>query len=82
MEKNNHQSRKAPLTSAMRILAVLFGFGFILGFLLTPLGVETHMPEIRTLAFAGYFIIVGLLIPLAGWFCCGCKEQDSPASWL
>ena len=66
MKKNNHQSKKAPFTSAMRILAVLFGIGFILGFLLTPLGVETRSPEIRTLAFAGFFIIVGLLIPLAG----------------
>ena len=66
MKKNNDQSTKAPLTSAMRILAVLFGIGFILGFLLTPLGVETRSPEIRTLAFAGFFIIVGLLIPLAG----------------
>ena len=66
MKKNNDPSKKAPLTSAMRILAVLFGIGFILGFLLTPLGVETRSPEIRTLAFAGFFIIVGLLIPLAG----------------
>ena len=66
MKKNNSKSIKAPLTSAMRILAVLFGIGFILGFLLTPLGVETRSPEIRTLAFAGFFIIVGLLIPLAG----------------
>jgi hypothetical protein len=52
--------------SAMHILAVLFGIGFILGFLLTPLGVETRSPEIRTLLFAVFFIIVGLLIPLAG----------------
>ena len=66
MKKNNFKSIKAPLTSAMRILAVLFSIGFILGFLLTPLGVETRSPEIRTLAFAGFFIIVGLLIPLAG----------------
>jgi hypothetical protein len=66
MKKNNPQLKKAPLTSAMRILAVLFGIGFILGFILTPLGVETRSPEIRTLAFAGYFIIVGLLMPLAG----------------
>lgn len=66
MKKNNSKPIKAPLTSAMRILAVLFGIGFILGFLLTPLGVETRSPEIRTLAFAGFFIIVGLLIPLAG----------------
>ncbi len=63
LEKNITKSR---LTSAERILAVLFGFGFILGFLLTPLGVETRMPELRTLAFAGFFITVGLLIPLAG----------------
>ena len=66
MKKNNSKSIKAPFTSAMRILAVLFGIGFILGFLLTPLGVETRSPEIRTLAFAGFFIIVRLLIPLAG----------------
>jgi hypothetical protein len=66
MKKNNSKSTKAPLTSASRILMVLFGIGFILGFLLTPLGVETRSPEIRTLAFAGFFIIVGLLIPLAG----------------
>ena len=57
---------KPPLTSSESILALLFGFGFILGFLLTPLGVETRMPELRTLAFAGFFITVGLLIPLAG----------------
>jgi hypothetical protein len=58
--------KNTPFTSTERILAVLFVFGFILGFLLTPLGVETRMPELRTLAFAGFFIIVGLLLPLAG----------------
>ncbi len=74
MKKNGSQSIKArpegeegvqekhhtrmPLTSAERILALLFGFGFILGFLLTPLGVETRMPELRILAFAGFFITV------------------------
>ena len=66
MKENNSKSIKSPLTSAMRILAALFGIGFILGFLLTPLGVETRSPEIRTLLFGGFFIIVGLLIPLAG----------------
>ena len=66
MKNNNSKSIKAPFTSAMRILAVLFGIGFILGFILTPLGVETRSPEIRTLLFAVFFIIVGLLIPLAG----------------
>jgi len=66
MNENNPKSKKRSLTSTERILAVLFGFGFILGFILTPLGVETRMPELRTLVFAGYFIIVGLLMPLAG----------------
>jgi hypothetical protein len=46
MKKDNSKSIKAPFTSAMRILAVLFGIGFILGFLLTPLGVETRSHEI------------------------------------
>ena len=68
--------------SAMHILAVLFGIGFILGFLLTPLGVETRSPEIRTLLFAVFFIIVGLLIPLAGLVCCGCEKLGSLGSWL
>ncbi|MGF7118552.1 hypothetical protein [Methanobacterium oryzae] len=58
--------KKMHLTSAERILAVLFLFGFILGFILTPLGVETRMNELRVLAFAGFFITVGLLLPLAG----------------
>lgn len=50
-----------------RILGVLFGVGFILGFLLTPLGFETRMNELRTLAFAVFFVTVGLLLlPLAG----------------
>ena len=67
IKKNNSQSKKArPITSAEKILAVLFGFGFIVGFLLTPLGFETRFHEIRTLAFAGFFITVGLLIPLIG----------------
>jgi hypothetical protein len=57
---------KRSLGKTERILAVLFGLGFILGFLLTPLGVETRMHELRTLAFAGFFIVVGLLIPVAG----------------
>src|SRR6202162_5625738 len=56
----------ASFSRAERILAVLFGLGFVLGFLLTPLGLETRMQELRTAAFAGFFITVGLLIPLAG----------------
>jgi hypothetical protein len=48
------------------ILASLFVLGIILGFLLTPLGFETRMPELRSPAFAAFFIIVGLLIPIAG----------------
>jgi hypothetical protein len=49
-----------------RILAVLFGMGIILGFLLTPLGLETRMNELRTLWFAAFFVTVGLLLPIAG----------------
>lgn len=66
MKNNDSKSIKAPFTSAMRILALLFGIGFIIGFILTPLGVENRSPEIRTLWFGVFFIIVGLLIPLAG----------------
>jgi hypothetical protein len=66
MESNNSKSIKAPLTGAMKMLAVLFGIGFILGFILTPLGVETRSPEIRTLLFGVFFIVIGLLIPLVG----------------
>jgi hypothetical protein len=56
----------ASLGNSERILAVLFAVGFILGFLLTPLGFETRMNELRTLAFAAFFVTVGLLIPIAG----------------
>ena len=66
MKKNNSQSTKAPLTSAERILVVLFLVGFILGILLSPLGVETRMAALRSLVVAGFFIIVGILIPLIG----------------
>ena len=68
-------TRTTPFTQTDRILAVLFAFGFILGFLLTPLGVETRMHEIRTLAFAGFFITVGLLMPLAGLVALGLKQR-------
>jgi hypothetical protein len=81
MKKNDTQSKEdnpvrgdvpgnprnhSRFTKAGRIMAVLFGVGFIVGFLLTPLGFETRTPEIRTLWFAVFFTIVGLLIPLAG----------------
>ena len=56
----------ASFSRAEGILAVLFGLGFVLGFLLTPLGVETRINELRTPVFAGFFITVGLLMPLAG----------------
>ena len=51
----------ASFSRAEGILAVLLGLGFVLGFLLTPLGVETRMNELRTPVFAGFFITVGLL---------------------
>jgi hypothetical protein len=56
----------ASFSRAEGILAVLFALGFVLGFLLTPLGVETRINELRTWAFAAFFITVGLLLPLAG----------------
>jgi hypothetical protein len=59
-------SARASFGNAEKILAFLFGLGAILGFLLTPLGFETRSNEIRTLAFAVFFVIVGLLIPIAG----------------
>ena len=68
-------NRTTPFTQTDRILAVLLAFGFILGFLLTPLGVETRMHEIRTLAFAGFFITVGLLLPLAGLVALWLKQR-------
>jgi hypothetical protein len=66
MKENNSHSTKAPLTSAELVLLALFAFGFILGILLSPLGVEPRMPELRSMAFAGFFIIVGMLLPLIG----------------
>src|SRR3981081_1148478 len=56
----------ASFSRAEGILAVLFALGFVLGFLLTPLGVDTRFHELRTPAFAAFFITVGLLLPLAG----------------
>ena len=59
-------NKKMSLGKSERILAALFVIGIVLGFLLTPLGFETRSNEIRTLAFAVFFIFVGLLIPIAG----------------
>src|SRR3977135_962450 len=56
----------ASFSRAGGILASLFGLGFVLGFLLTPLGVEPRIHELRTPVFAGFFITIGLLLPLAG----------------
>ena len=66
MKPLNSSNTKASLGNTERILAVLFGLGFILGFLLTPLGFETRMNEMRTPWFAAFFIIVGVLLPIAG----------------
>lgn len=59
-------SKWASFGRSERILAVLFVLGFIVGFLLTPLGFETRMNEMRTPAFIAFFIAVGLLFPIAG----------------
>lgn len=56
---------KGPLGSTEWILAVLLVVGIIVGFLLTPLGLETRMNELRSVAFAVFFVIVGLLLPIA-----------------
>jgi hypothetical protein len=50
-----------------RILAALFAVGFIVGFLLTPLGFETRIHELRSPWIPVFFITVGLLLPLAGF---------------
>ena len=55
------------LRNTKRILAVLFGVGFIVGFLLTPLGFETRMHELRSSWIPVFFITVGLVLPLAGF---------------
>lgn len=67
-EQNGREKHRfhIPIKRAERVLFMLFGIGFILGILLSPLGFETRSPEIRSLAFAGFFIIVGILIPLIG----------------
>jgi hypothetical protein len=57
---------KSSFGNTERILAVLFVVGIVLGFLLTPLGFETRSSHLRTLAFAGFFIAVGLVLPIAG----------------
>ncbi len=57
---------KRPFTKTKWILAVLFGVGFIVGFLLTPLGFETRSSELRSPWIPVFFITVGLLLPLAG----------------
>lgn len=59
-------SKNMSLGKDERILAALLVIGIVLGFLLTPLGFETRSSEIRTLAFAAFFIVVGLLLPIAG----------------
>src|SRR5512138_835691 len=59
-------TRWSSLGGQERVLAALFGAGFVLGFLLTPLGFETRMNELRTLAFAAFFVAVGLALPATG----------------
>ena len=59
-------SAKAPWGNAERVLAALFVLGAVVGFLLSPLGFEPRMNELRSLAFAAFFIIVGMLLPIVG----------------
>lgn len=57
---------KASFGNTERVLALLFGLGAIVGFLLSPLGFETRMNELRSPVFAAFFTIVGILLPIAG----------------
>src|SRR5207302_653157 len=70
----------ASFSRAEGILAVLFGLGFVLGFLLTPLGVETRIHELRTPVFAAFFITIGLLLPLAGLVSLFLRKEKVPGS--
>ena len=54
------------LNREQRILVVLFVVGIIIDFLLSPLGFETRENQLRSWASAGYFVIVGFLLPIAG----------------
>ncbi len=66
MKRFGSSRTNAPWGNSGRILGILFGLGFILGFMLTPLGFETRFHEIRTLWFGAFFSIVGVLFPIAG----------------
>lgn len=55
-----------PRRRSKRRLAVLLALGFALGMLLSPLGVETRRKDLRSPAVAAFFIVVGILAPLAG----------------
>lgn len=55
-----------PQRRSERRLAGLLGLGLVLGLILSPLGVETRRKELRSPAVAAFFIVVGILAPLAG----------------
>ncbi len=55
---------RTPWGSSEKALAVLLAIGAALGILLSPLGLEPRSNEIRTLAFAAFFIVVGMLLPI------------------
>lgn len=57
---------QTSLRKTKRILAALLAVGFVVGFLLTPLGFETREPDLRSPSIAVYFTIVGLLLPILG----------------
>src|SRR5208283_5446625 len=56
---------KASLGDTKRILAVLFVVGFVVGFLLTPLGFETREKDTDPLV-RSIFCYSGVLLPIAG----------------
>ena len=78
--KMSSSNTRTSFGNPERILAILFVLGAVVGFLLTPLGFETRINELRSTAFAVFFVIVGLLIPIAG-FILLFLNQSSPACW-
>ncbi len=59
-------SSKTIFSDTKTFLAALFVVGIVLGFLLTPLGFETRISELRSWGIAVFFITVGLVLPIAG----------------
>ena len=58
-------ANRSRLSTNGKVLAGLLSFSLVLGFLLTPLGFETRLADIRSLALVPLFLSMSLLIPIA-----------------